>query len=76
MIHELYADCIVHYSSGLSESEARKLDNFFHFCEPKNLKKKSILEMGDFNPAVDFLDTLSDDIPKGKTTEFSLTPTI
>lgn len=26
--------------------------------------------MGDLNPAVDFLDILSDDIPKGKTTEF------
>ncbi|XP_031177691.1 radial spoke head protein 9 homolog [Sander lucioperca] len=50
---------------GLSHSEARKLDNFFHFSEAKNLKKKSILEMGDLNPAIDFLDVLSDDIPKG-----------
>ncbi|XP_035534094.1 radial spoke head protein 9 homolog [Morone saxatilis] len=50
---------------GLSHSEAGKLDNFLHFREPKNLKKKSILEMGDLNPAIDFLDVLSDDIPKG-----------
>ncbi|XP_047430214.1 radial spoke head protein 9 homolog [Mugil cephalus] len=50
---------------GLSESETRKLDNFLHFREPKNLKKKSILEMGELNPATDFLDVLSDDIPKG-----------
>ncbi|TDH00301.1 hypothetical protein EPR50_G00187100 [Perca flavescens] len=50
---------------GLSHSEAGKLDNFLHFSEAKNLKKKSILEMGDLNPAIDFLDVLSDDIPKG-----------
>ncbi|XP_028295775.1 radial spoke head protein 9 homolog [Gouania willdenowi] len=51
--------------SGLSESEAIKLDNYLHFSEPKNLKKKSILELGELNPAIDFLDVLSDDIPKG-----------
>nr|XP_046228846.1 radial spoke head protein 9 homolog [Scatophagus argus] len=51
--------------SGLSYSEAGKLDSFFHFSKPKNLKKKSILEMGELNPAIDFLDVLSDDIPKG-----------
>ncbi|XP_078131440.1 radial spoke head protein 9 homolog [Sander vitreus] len=50
---------------GLSHSEAAKLANFLHFSEAKNLKKKSILEMGDLNPAIDFLDVLSDDIPKG-----------
>ncbi|XP_023286065.1 radial spoke head protein 9 homolog [Seriola lalandi dorsalis] len=50
---------------GLSHSEAGKLDNFLHFSEPKNLRKKSILEMGKLNPAIDFLDVLSDDIPKG-----------
>nr|XP_020479338.1 radial spoke head protein 9 homolog isoform X2 [Monopterus albus] len=50
---------------GLSQSEAGKLDSFFHFCKPKNLNKKSILEMGELNPAIDFLDVLSDDIPKG-----------
>ncbi|XP_071775133.2 radial spoke head protein 9 homolog isoform X1 [Centroberyx gerrardi] len=50
---------------GLSHSEAEKLGNFLHFTEPKNLKKKSILDMADLNPSVDFLDPLSDDIPKG-----------
>ncbi|XP_071335092.1 radial spoke head protein 9 homolog isoform X2 [Trachinotus anak] len=50
---------------GLSHSEAGKLSSFLHFSEPKNLKKKSVLEMGELNPAVDFLDVLSDDIPKG-----------
>lgn len=58
----------MHCSSGLSHSEAGKLDNFLHFSKPKNLKKKSIVEMGDFNPAIDFLDVLSDDIPKGEHT--------
>ncbi|XP_041814670.1 radial spoke head protein 9 homolog [Chelmon rostratus] len=50
---------------GLSFSEAGKLDNFLHFRRPKNLKKKSILEIGDLNPAIDFLDVVNDDIPKG-----------
>uniref|UniRef100_A0A665V6T1 Radial spoke head protein 9 homolog n=1 Tax=Echeneis naucrates TaxID=173247 RepID=A0A665V6T1_ECHNA len=50
---------------GLSRSEAGKIDNFLHFCEPKNLKKKSIMEMAELNPALDFLDVLRDDIPKG-----------
>ncbi|XP_072218703.1 radial spoke head protein 9 homolog [Leuresthes tenuis] len=50
---------------GLSDSEARKLDNFMHFSEPKNEKRKSIHEMGECSPAIDFLDVLSDDIPKG-----------
>ncbi|XP_068198440.1 radial spoke head protein 9 homolog isoform X2 [Antennarius striatus] len=50
---------------GLSYSEASKVDNFLHFSKPKNLKKKSILEMADLNPTTDFLDVLSDDIPNG-----------
>lgn len=52
--------------SGLSHSEAGKLNNFLHFSEPK--KKRSILEMGDLNPAIDFLDVLGDDVPKGEAT--------
>ncbi|XP_051974970.1 radial spoke head protein 9 homolog [Xyrauchen texanus] len=50
---------------GLHPSEATKLRNYLHFREPVNLKKKSILEMADLNPALDFLDPLSEDIPKG-----------
>ncbi|XP_068432911.1 radial spoke head protein 9 homolog [Clinocottus analis] len=49
---------------GLSHSEAQKLDNFLHFRKAKN-PRKSILEMGDLNQAIDFMDLLSDDIPKG-----------
>uniref|UniRef100_A0A3Q1G223 Radial spoke head protein 9 homolog n=1 Tax=Acanthochromis polyacanthus TaxID=80966 RepID=A0A3Q1G223_9TELE len=47
--------------TGLSESESRKLDSFLHFREAKNPKQRSVLQ----NPAVDFLEVLSDDIPKG-----------
>ncbi|KAI7792172.1 radial spoke head protein 9 homolog [Triplophysa rosa] len=50
---------------GLHPTEAAKLRNYLHFREPVNLKMKSILEMADLNPAVDFLDPLSEDIPKG-----------
>ncbi|KAM8831596.1 radial spoke head protein 9 homolog [Spinachia spinachia] len=51
--------------AGLSDSQAKKLDNFFHFRKAKNPNKKSVLEIGDLSPAIDFLDTLSDDVPKG-----------
>ncbi|KAM3602770.1 uncharacterized protein V6R79_010189 [Siganus canaliculatus] len=53
---------------GLSHSEAKKLDNFLHFSKPKHLKNRTVLEMAQFNPATDFLDVLSDDIPKGSWT--------
>lgn len=59
----------MHCFSGLSHSEAGKLEKFLHLSEPKNLKKKSILENGDLNPAIDFLDVLEDDIPKGEAAE-------
>lgn len=36
------------------------------------MKKKSVLDMGDWNPAMDYLDALSDDVPKGDTTELNL----
>lgn len=57
---------ISHHSSGLSPSEATRLSNFLHFRKPKNQKKRYILEMADLNPAIDFLDVVSDDIPKGR----------
>ncbi|KAK7906921.1 hypothetical protein WMY93_015533 [Mugilogobius chulae] len=50
---------------GLSYSEAGNLENFLHFSEQKNMKKRSILEMADLNPVMDFMDLLDDDIPKG-----------
>ncbi|XP_064882397.1 radial spoke head protein 9 homolog isoform X2 [Oncorhynchus nerka] len=51
---------------GLSSLEASKLSYFLHFTEPQKLKKKSILELADLNPSIDFLDPLSEDIPKGQ----------
>lgn len=50
---------------GLSFSETNKLSSFFHFTEPQKLKMKSILEMADLDPTIDFLDPLIEDIPKG-----------
>ncbi|KAJ8409171.1 hypothetical protein AAFF_G00241920 [Aldrovandia affinis] len=50
---------------GLSSLEAGNLKNYLHFTEPQHQKKKSILEMADLNPSIDFLDPLSEDIPKG-----------
>ncbi|XP_038132442.1 radial spoke head protein 9 homolog [Cyprinodon tularosa] len=50
---------------GLSESEARRLENYLHFREWKTGNKKSITDMWEWSPAIDFLDALSDDIPKG-----------
>lgn len=59
---------ISHHLSGLSRSEAARLSNFLHFSKPKKLKEKSILEMAHLNPRIDFLDVVSDDIPKGEST--------
>uniref|UniRef100_A0AAV2KB67 Radial spoke head protein 9 homolog n=1 Tax=Knipowitschia caucasica TaxID=637954 RepID=A0AAV2KB67_KNICA len=50
---------------GLTYSEAGKLEHFMHFVKQRNMKKRSILEMGELNPVMDFMDTLSDDIPNG-----------
>ncbi|XP_028653118.1 radial spoke head protein 9 homolog [Erpetoichthys calabaricus] len=50
---------------GLSMTEAKKLNNYFHFTEPIYLKKKSLLEKADMDPSIDFLDSLEEDVPKG-----------
>lgn len=55
----------LHLITGLDPVEAAKPRNYLHFREPVNLKKKSILEMSHLNPAIDFLDPLSEDVPKG-----------
>ena len=51
--------------AGLSFSEAEKLRNFLHFTEPRSLKQKSILETAEMDPSIDFLNPLSNDVPKG-----------
>ncbi|XP_015673482.1 radial spoke head protein 9 homolog [Protobothrops mucrosquamatus] len=50
---------------GLSLTEAKKLSSYFHFTEPVKLKNKTLLEKADLDPAIDFLDSLEHDIPKG-----------
>lgn len=50
---------------GLSLTEAKKLSSYFHFTEPVNLKNKTLLEKADLDPAIDFLDSLEHDVPKG-----------
>lgn len=60
---------VVFFPEGLTFSEAAKLDNYLHFSRPLNRKKKSLLEIGDLNPAIDFLDDISDDVPKGEATQ-------
>ncbi|XP_024147385.1 radial spoke head protein 9 homolog [Oryzias melastigma] len=50
--------------SGLSESEAKRLENFMHFRESKDLPREK-QQKAEWTPAIDFLDVLSEDIPKG-----------
>lgn len=52
--------------AGLSLTDAKKLSSYFHFTEPVNLKNKTLLEKADLDPSTDFLDSLENDIPKGK----------
>ncbi|KAM3930719.1 radial spoke head protein 9 homolog [Leptodactylus fuscus] len=56
---------INHSFRGLTISEAKKLSSFFHFTPTLIPKKKSLLEKADLDPAIDFLDSLEHDIPKG-----------
>ncbi|XP_075781139.1 radial spoke head protein 9 homolog isoform X2 [Pelodiscus sinensis] len=53
---------------GLSLTEAKKLNSYFHFTEPVNLKNRTLLEKADLDPSIDFLDSLEHDIPKGENT--------
>ncbi|XP_031437919.1 radial spoke head protein 9 homolog [Clupea harengus] len=50
---------------GLSFGEAGKLSNYLHFSEPKQPRKLSILVTAESDPCKDFLDRLSEDLPKG-----------
>uniref|UniRef100_A0A8C3ILM8 Radial spoke head protein 9 homolog n=1 Tax=Chrysemys picta bellii TaxID=8478 RepID=A0A8C3ILM8_CHRPI len=50
---------------GLSLTEAKKLNSYFHFTEPVNLKNRTLLQKADLDPSIDFLDSLEHDIPKG-----------
>ncbi|EDQ91947.1 uncharacterized protein MONBRDRAFT_23250 [Monosiga brevicollis MX1] len=53
-----------HTFSGLSFQDAGKIDNYMHCREPETLKMKTNLQLAKLDPALDFLDSLADDIPK------------
>lgn len=50
---------------GLSETEAAKFCNYFHFKVPELLETKSPLYKANLDKAVDFLDPIDEDMPKG-----------
>jgi len=50
---------------GLSETEAAKFCNYFHFKAPELLETKSPLYKANLDKAIDFLDPVDEDMPKG-----------
>lgn len=49
--------------SGLTETQAKNLENWFHFKLPVKLPKRSLLEQADACAPIDFLEQASEDIP-------------
>uniref|UniRef100_A0A8C5PI58 Radial spoke head protein 9 homolog n=1 Tax=Leptobrachium leishanense TaxID=445787 RepID=A0A8C5PI58_9ANUR len=56
---------INHCFRGLAVNEAKKFSSYFHFTPTLNPTNKSLLEQADLNPALDFLNSLEHDVPKG-----------
>ncbi|CAL1539717.1 unnamed protein product [Lymnaea stagnalis] len=50
---------------GLSVQEAAKLCNYMHFREAKRLDLKTLLQRANMDKAIDFMDSIEDDIPRG-----------
>lgn len=50
---------------GLSVAESSKLCNYMHFREPTVLNQKSLLQRANLDKAIDFMDNLEEDIPRG-----------
>jgi len=50
---------------GLTVAEAAKLCNYMHFRDPIKLQEKSLLQKANLDKAIDFMDCLEEDIPKG-----------
>jgi len=46
-------------------AESAKLCNYFHFREPEKLQEKSLLQRANLDKAIDFMDSINEDIPKG-----------
>eukprot|EP01116_Phalansterium_solitarium_P019150 TRINITY_DN5261_c0_g1_i1.p3 TRINITY_DN5261_c0_g1~~TRINITY_DN5261_c0_g1_i1.p3 ORF type:complete len:130 (-),score=19.16 TRINITY_DN5261_c0_g1_i1:298-687(-) len=52
-------------SAGLAASEAASLASYGHLRRAEALQRKSLLEREHLSKTLDFLDPLSDDIPRG-----------
>jgi len=50
---------------GLSVAESAKLCNYMHLREADRLPDKSLLQKANLDKAIDFMDTIDEDIPKG-----------
>jgi len=50
---------------GLAVAESAKLCNYMHLREPERLHEKSLLQKANLDKALDFMDTIDEDIPKG-----------
>lgn len=52
--------------SGLTVSEAGKLSSYMHLRDPVILHEKTQLQRANLDKAIDFLDNLESDVPRGK----------
>jgi len=50
---------------GLTVGEAAKLCNYMHFTAPTKLQEKSLLQKANLDKAIDFMDAIDEDVPKG-----------
>ncbi|MCL4168886.1 UNVERIFIED_CONTAM: hypothetical protein GTU68_062685, partial [Idotea baltica] len=50
---------------GLELADCAKLSAYYHFREAKLLHSKSIIERANLDKAIDFMDSIEEDIPKG-----------
>ncbi|XP_029195052.1 radial spoke head protein 9 homolog [Acropora muricata] len=50
---------------GLSVADSGKLSSYFHFREPFLLTQKTLLQKAELDKAIDFLDPIDTDVPKG-----------
>ncbi|CAF1373499.1 unnamed protein product [Adineta ricciae] len=50
---------------GLTIAESTKLSNYYHFCEPVHLPKKSLVQRSTLEKSLQFLDPIDEDVPKG-----------
>ena len=51
--------------TGLTVAEGAKLCNYSHFRDAIKLHEKSLLQKANLDKAIDFMDAVEEDIPKG-----------